>query len=304
MFPAAIHAIAVTRPKAFIIENVRGLLRPLFREYFEYICLRLEMPLETARRHEDWPTHLSRLRRLARRRGTGDLCYRVQANIADAADYGVPQRRHRVFLVGYRHDIECDWHFPDPTHSRSALLHDQWVSFEYWHRHRIKQVGRPFDRDVSAIERLTEVERSTLGSSWLTVRDALQGLPEPQESESRGFLNHRLQSGARSYPKHTGSPLDKPAKTLKAGGHGVPGGENMLVMPDGSVRYFTVRESARLQTFPDDYELHGSWGDAMRQLGNAVPVLLAHQVAASVRDALRSLDGSHARAQTGWRALA
>ncbi|MFB5207535.1 hypothetical protein ABGA94_17225, partial [Stenotrophomonas sp. 3diitr2024] len=46
--------------------------------------------------------------------------------------------------------------------------------------------------------------------------------------------NHVYQAGARSYPGHTGSPLDLPAKTLKAGGHGVPGGENMLVKDDGS----------------------------------------------------------------------
>lgn len=56
----------------------------------------------------------------------------------------------------------------------------------------------------------------------------------------------------------------------------------MMVTPDGAVRYFSIRESARLQTFPDSYELHGAWGEAMRQLGNAVPVTLAQQVASSV----------------------
>ena len=71
-------------------------------------------------------------------------------------------------------------------------------------------------------------------------------------------------------------------KTLKAGVHGVPGGENMVVLDDGSVRYLTVREAARVQTFPDGYMLHGAWSEAMRQLGNAVPVKLAHVVASSV----------------------
>ena len=66
----------------------------------------------------------------------------------------------------------------------------------------------------------------------------------------------------------------------------MPGGENMLVRPDRSVRYFSVRESARLQTFPDGYELHGSWTEAMRQLGNAVPMLLGRVVAASVAEHL------------------
>jgi DNA (cytosine-5)-methyltransferase 1 len=131
------------------------------------------------------------------------------------------------------------------------------------------------------------------------VRDALVGLPEPKE-DGRGLdLNHRLQAGARIYPGHTGSPMDLPAKTLKAGGHGVPGGENMLVRLDGSVRYFSIRESARLQAFPDSYELHGAWGEAMRQLGNAVPVTLGQHMAASV--ALQLLSADHRKiAQRGF----
>jgi DNA (cytosine-5)-methyltransferase 1 len=60
----------------------------------------------------------------------------------------------------------------------------------------------------------------------------------------------------------------------------------MLLKPDGSVRYFTVRESARLQTFPDEYRFPGSWTESMRQLGNAVPVKLAQTVGKSVADCL------------------
>jgi DNA (cytosine-5)-methyltransferase 1 len=60
----------------------------------------------------------------------------------------------------------------------------------------------------------------------------------------------------------------------------------MLVRPDGSLRYFTVRESARLQTFPDNYELQGSWTEAMRQLGNAVPLELARVIAKEVAEHL------------------
>jgi DNA (cytosine-5)-methyltransferase 1 len=75
---------------------------------------------------------------------------------------------------------------------------------------------------------------------------------------------------------------------LKAGVHGVPGGENMLLRPNGGVRYFTVRESARLQTFPDEYRFHGSWTETMRQLGNAVPVKLAHIIGENVARRLGS----------------
>ena len=60
----------------------------------------------------------------------------------------------------------------------------------------------------------------------------------------------------------------------------------MIRYNDGSIRYFTIRESARLQTFPDTYRFHGSWTEVMRQLGNAVPVQLGRIVAASVAETL------------------
>ncbi|MDQ7058252.1 MAG: DNA cytosine methyltransferase [Ghiorsea sp.] len=104
--------------------------------------------------------------------------------------------------------------------------------------------------------------------------------------EKNGYNNHKFRNGAKSYPGHTGSPIDEPSKTLKAGDHGVPGGENMIRYNDNSIRYFTVREAARLQTFPDDYHLSGVWSECMRQLGNAVPVSLAEVVAQSVYTAI------------------
>lgn len=66
-------------------------------------------------------------------------------------------------------------------------------------------------------------------------------------------------------------PLDEPAKTLKPGVHRVPGGENMFARRDGSVRYFTVRASARSHSFPDEFLFHGSWNETMRQLGKRSP---------------------------------
>jgi DNA (cytosine-5)-methyltransferase 1 len=81
--------------------------------------------------------------------------------------------------------------------------------------------------------------------------------------------------------------LDRPAKTVKAGVHGVPGGESVLRQDDGSIRYMTVRETARVMTFPDNWRLEGPRGEQMRQLGNAVPVRLAQVMAKSVAKALK-----------------
>jgi DNA (cytosine-5)-methyltransferase 1 len=80
--------------------------------------------------------------------------------------------------------------------------------------------------------------------------------------------------------------FDWPAKTVKAGVHGVPGGESVLRTDDGGYRYMTVRETARVMTFPDTWWLAGPRGEQMRQLGNAVPVELGEVFAKAVATAL------------------
>jgi DNA (cytosine-5)-methyltransferase 1 len=288
MFPAAADVVRRLNPRAFIFENVKGLTRAAFSEYLELVVRRLQSPKLSARPGESWTDHLDRLRILEGRTRSFAPEYTVHLTSVNAADFGVPQQRHRVLFVGLRTDLTTPWVPPAQTHSLDALLFDQWVSGEYWERHKVPLRHRPEPpaRHQTRISRLRSGEVQPSHKAWVTVRDALQGLPEPTINGSHAWLNHVLQPGARSYPGHDGSPIDLPAKTLKAGGHGVPGGENMLRRPDGSIRYFSIRESARLQTFPDRYRLHGSWGEAMRQLGNAVPVALATTFGLSVHQAL------------------
>lgn len=283
MFPQAIRAVRELRPKAFVFENVKGLTRASFASYLEYIRLRLTYPDIVERHGESWDGHLARLERYHTLGKHDGLHYNLVMRLLNAADYGIPQRRERIFIVGFRADLGIEWSFPEPTHSQDALLWSQWRSGEYWTRHKVAKSHRPNGGKGEA-RALSLVEKPLL-QPWLTVRDVISDLPDPEKNPraAEKFHNHRFQPGARSYPGHTGSPLDEPAKTLKAGGHGVPGGENMLLRPDGSIRYFTVRESARLQTFPDDFLFHGSWTETMRQLGNAVPVKLATIVARSVK---------------------
>lgn len=281
MFPEAIRAVREIRPEAFIFENVKGLTRASFRNYFGYIKLQLEHPEVVRRLGEAWTLHLARLEQHHTSRAMSGLSYRVVWRVVNAADYGVPQRRERVVFVGFREDLGVSWTFPTATHSLDALLWDQ-VHGRYWDRYRVA-IGQRVGSEV-AQQRVSRMKQRPDALPWRTVRDALVGLPDPESDPARSarFLNHRLQLGARSYYGHTGSRLDEPAKTLKAGVHGVPGGENMVLRPDGTIRYFTVRESARLQTFPDDFLFHGSWTETMRQLGNAVPVMLADVIGSDV----------------------
>lgn len=291
MFPTVVDVIRRVKPRAFIIENVKGLTRSTFANYYQYILLQLEFPEVKRNSGEDWQSHNQRLqseKTSGRLHAGGYLAYNVVPMLLNAANYGIPQRRERVFIVGFRDDLGVKWSYPTETHSLDALLYQQRLSGEYWERHRIATRNRPpIDAALAPrLERISRSGRPLLYLPWRTVRDALDGLPAPEIEGQSFYFNHRYQSGARPYPGHTGSPLDLPAKTLKAGDHGVPGGENMMVLDDGRVRYFTVRESARLQTFPDGYVFHGSWTETMRQLGNAVPVSLAQVVACSVAEKL------------------
>lgn len=303
MFPTTVDIVRRLKPRAFIVENVKGLTRSSFANYYQYILLQLTYPETMRRRKETWGEHYDRLqvRHASRTSTDSGLIYNVIPTLVNAANYGIPQRRERVFIVGFRSDLGIEWSFPKPTHSFDALLHDQWVTGEYWARHGFAKSKFPKvpDKLVRHVLRLKNRKTPLDTLPWRTTRDALVGLPDPTSKAARKFLNHQFQDGAKAYPGHTGSPLDLPAKTLKAGDHGVPGGENMLVNADGSVRYFTVRESARLQTFPDGFQFHGSWTETMRQLGNAVPVMLARTVAASVAERLLDAESRALRDQRG-----
>ena len=296
MFPATVDAVRRLRPRAFVVENVKGLLRGSFASYFSYVTLQLEFPEMVRLGGETWSDHLRRLQRQKTSGRRSGLTYNVVFQLLNAANYGVPQKRERVFVVGFRDDLDIRWSFPADTHSADALLADQWVTGAYWDRHQIPRKARS-EPSPSFKERIASIRQRNLRPTderrpWRTVRDALTGLPDPEldHQAAETIPDHRFQPGVKFYPGHTGSALDGPAKTLKAGDHGVPGGENALVRPDGTGRYFTVRESARLQTFPDAYVFHGSWTESMRQLGNAVPVSLAHAVGASVACKLTERD--------------
>ena len=282
MFPEAIRVVRETQPKAFLFENVKGLTRATFRNYFEYIRLQLEHPTLLPDNNEDWGDHLKRLERHHTSGLRHDLHYNVVTRVVNAANYGIPQKRERVFFVGFRDDLGIEWNFPPETHSSEGLLWSQVNEHSYWDRHRIPRSLRFINPKLR--QRASSLRDKPETLPWCTVRDAIYDLPAP---ETNLFLNHRFQPGARTYPGHTGSPMDEPAKTLKAGVHGVPGGENMLAFPDGQVRYFTVRETARLQTFPDNYLFLGSWSETMRQLGNAVPVELAKLMGKNIASHLK-----------------
>ena len=294
MFPEAVRAVRELQPQGFIFENVKGLLRKSFSSYFNYILLQLSHPEVTAHAGMDWTEHLGLLEEYHTSSGVKGLEYNVVFRLLNAADYGIPQQRHRVVIVGFRNDLDAHWSFPAPTHSKEMLAYAKYGDGSYWEEHRIAKNNRPkaTEQEKQVVQRISG--KIITETRWQTVRDALSGLPDPRSASASEFTNHEFRDGAKPYAGHSGSVLDEPSKTIKAGAHGVPGGENMLMLDDGSLRYYTVRESARIQTFPDDYRFHGSWTESMRQIGNAVPVKLANIIGESVMQQIERMGVSDA----------
>lgn len=196
--------------------------------------------------------YLSALLRKLAHAGEDRPVYNVSVHVANAADYGVPQSRSRAFIVGTPVGSP-EFQMPRPTHQK-----------------------RPSAADLA---------RGV--SPWVTAREALA---RPLLID-HGPLDRDARPGAKIYPGHTGSLLDAPAKAVRAGTHGASGGENMLRLDDGSVRYMSLRECARIQTFPDSWAFTGNATARARQIGNAVPVLLAQRVAEALRDHPGLFDG-------------
>jgi DNA (cytosine-5)-methyltransferase 1 len=282
LFPEYLRILSKTKPKAFLIENVKGITSSRFKDYVEYVHLQLEHIDECPLTDENWQKQLPSLRKLKAK--THKKSYNVASSLLNAVDFGVPQSRGRFFIVGVRSDLGFEFQFPNSTHSADALLYDKYVSGTYFLKHGLKKQFPPKDLE-KRLKALSLSKPALL--PYVTIRDALMGLPHPTDGkEHPKFLNHVGIPGARSYPGHTGGHIDLPSKTLKAGVHGCPGGENMILYEDGSVRYFSVREAARIQTFPDDYFFFGSRTEAMRQIGNAVPVKLASMLLSKLKNDL------------------
>ena len=206
------------RPPFFLAENVRGILSLEGGSAFRKIVADFEA-----------------------------IGYRVEHHVVNAADYGVPQQRWRVFLVGRRMDIPASVAptFPEPTHSQAPTP-----------------------------------TSSRLG--WLSIGEALSGLPDPDTAEGRAVPNHvysRYKFVERDFTGHRTTNPSRPSPTILARGNG--GGGVCAIPHPGGQRRMSVRESAIAQTFPVDFVFLGALNSMYRQVGNAVPVRLAEQIAAS-----------------------
>ncbi|MEM7533107.1 MAG: DNA cytosine methyltransferase [Chloroflexota bacterium] len=187
--------------------------------------------------------------------------YILFSEILDAADYGVPQHRERLFLVGVRDGF---YHFPMPTYGPDADTGQNFVS-ALDSVQDLQSEDEPYHVGLGGLygHLLPEIPEG-LNYAFFT---AEMGHPEPVFAWRSKF--HDLLYKANRH---------EPCRTLKAS----PG--KFTGPLHWKNRYFTMPELKRLQTFPDDYELVGSYKQVMEQIGNAVPSKLAYHIAVSVRE--------------------
>ncbi|PEU16122.1 DNA cytosine methyltransferase [Bacillus sp. AFS019443] len=219
-----IRCLMQTQPKFFVAENVKGMLTLGKGEVFKQIVQDFEA-----------------------------AGYRVYTKLVNSRDYGVPQLRERVFLVGVRNDLDFVYEFPEPTHGEDEGL-------------------LPYVTLRQAIGDLESDPGAYFTGSYSTI---FMSRNRKKDWDQQSFT---IQASGRQAPIHPGGlPMEKVDK-------------NKWIFPDGEEnnRRLSAKEIARIQTFPDWYEfsdgdnqkmsVNGRLDKIYKQIGNAVPVLLASAI--------------------------
>lgn len=229
------------RPRAFLLENVFGLA------YRNHNAPWFEKLLATCR-------HLG---------------YRVVERVILAADYGVPQRRQRIFVMGA---LDREPGFPDPTHSGPHETRKAWDTSLPAHVTTGEAIGDLVGRDD-----LCERDEDVNGRYGHLLPAIPPGDNYLFYTEKRGHPAPLFKWRSRFWSFLLKLDPDQPSPTIQA----QPG---PYVGPfHWENRRLRLPEIKRLQTFPDGYEIVGSRRSAQMQIGNAVPPLMAEQIASALR---------------------
>ena len=250
-------------PKLFLFENVPGLYTANSGKYYE--------------RMKDY---------------FGSLGYNVKDSISDAAEFGVLQRRERIIVIGWKKDInleypefdkkECEWTVRDlfndlpklKAGESKEIVNYACESNEYLNNYEIRN---GFDFTT------WHITRPHNGKDLTIYKLAIEKL----ENEGKRLKNSEIPEEIRTQ-KNITSFLDRfkvvnpnsISHTMIA--HIAKDGHHFIHPDINQLRFISVREAARIQSFPDDYFFEGSRTSAFTQIGNAVPPIMAMQIALKI----------------------
>ncbi|HAA30215.1 MAG TPA: DNA (cytosine-5-)-methyltransferase [Cyanobacteria bacterium UBA8553] len=251
LFMDFIRIVREVQPRFFIMENVRGLLsapirhRPINQRGKGYPSLEADEIPGAAK-----DVVLKEMKSLG---------YSVIYNLLEAADYGVPQNRKRVIFIGSRDGESVT--FPLATHSKDGINLPKWRTL----REALIGLVEPQPEFMPYSEnRLKYLKLLKAGQNW-------RYLPEELKQEAMGGAYN---SGGGKVGFYRRLSWEKPSPTVTT----TPHQKATDMCHPVELRPLSVRESARIQTFPDDWYFYGSVTSKYRQIGNAVPVGLAKAI--------------------------
>jgi DNA (cytosine-5)-methyltransferase 1 len=254
LFMDFVRLVDIVKPKMFLMENVKGLVSMKTSDGENVIDVIL-------REYEK-------------------IGYRVKYKIIDSATYGIPQYRHRIFFVGMRGDKNT-FEFPKETHSeQERILLDG---------NKIKKFKTVRDA-IGDLESLESGEKSQKDSLHFAIVHVdrhikwLKATPEGKTAHQNEDPNLRPPSGYPTTYKRFW--WDRPAPAVTTCFSSISSQNN--VHPRDT-RAITIREAARLQTFPDDFKFENSISSIRKQIGNAVPPELAKVLADEIKKHLINL---------------
>ena len=195
--------------------------------------------------------------------------YKLTTNLYKAEEYGIPQTRHRVIIVGIRDDIDIKFYVPDPS---------QYSGIDITARTALADI--PDDASNNEVKRLQQrvTRRLSLIRPGENIWQAEERLGDEFPEDLRIHTRTRISQIYRKLDP------DKPAYTVTAAGGG---GTFMYHWTD---RELTNRERARLQTFPDDYAFVGKYSSVRRQIGMAVPCRLSEIVTTAILNSFAEIE--------------
>lgn len=202
-----------------------------------------------------------------------DVGYNVTSKVICAADYGVPQMRYRVLFLGIRKDFNLKPTFPDELYTKETYKTVGPAIMDLVGKENIFPNHVPMKHNEIVTKRISCIKEGE--------GIPAEGLPEDVSHGSRSdYIDNKIKNFSHVYKR---LHRDKPATTM------VPG-HNAFPLHPTENRSLTVREAARIQTFPDDVIFCGSRQEQCIQVGNAVPVLLAQEMAKHIKGILNRLD--------------